>query len=68
IIRPIPQSNSQAVLNEYVMNAKQEIKDILFSNPLPPANQPSETATLTNARLQQWLQKNGGAISRFGVE
>jgi hypothetical protein len=68
IIRPIPQSNSRAVLNEYVMNAKQEIKDILFSNPLPPANQPSETATLTNARLQQWLQKNGGAISRFGVE
>jgi len=68
IIRPIPQSNSRAALNEYVMNAKQEIKDILFSNPLPPANQPSETATLTNARLQQWLQKNGGAISRFGVE
>lgn len=68
IIRPIPQSNSTAVLNEYVMNAKQEIKDILFSNPLPGPNQPSETATLTNARLQQWLQKNGGAIARFGIE
>ena len=68
VIRPIPQSNSSAVLNEYVMNAKQEIKDILFSNPLPAPNQPSETATLTNARLQQWLQKNGGAIARFGIE
>ena len=68
VIRPIPTNNNQQILQQYITDAKQEIKDILFANPLPSQSQPTETATLTNARLQQWLQKNGGAIARFGVE
>lgn len=67
-IRPVPQNNSTQILDGYVEKSRQEIKDILFANPLPSQGHPNETATLTNARLQQWSQMNGGAMSRFGVE
>ena len=68
VIRPIPGAQNPQIAQSAIESFRAEIKDALFANPLPPQNQPAETATLTNARLQQWLQKNGGAISRFGVE
>jgi len=67
-IKPVPTNGDPQFAQLLKKDLQEDIRDILFANPLPPGNIPNQTATEVSIRQDNWIRSSGTAFGRLTVE
>ncbi len=67
-IAPLPTAGNVQIAFAEIQALQATIREILFADPLPPTQTPTQSATEISIRQQNWIRKSGSSFGRLTVE